>query len=1041
MSDAVKVAIRVRPFNSREKQEGAVLCVAMDGNMVKVTNPDDGVSKEYFYDYCYWSHDGFVEDPGTGFLTKDSSSSQYADQMVVYDDLGVEVLNNAWEGFHTCLFAYGQTGSGKSYSMVGYGSNKGIVPVTCERIFERMSSSRDTNIKYDVKISMLEIYNEQVQDLLAPGGKRVQGGLKIREHPKTGVFVEGIIKKEVQSYAEINAVTEAGTKNRTVAATQMNATSSRAHTVLTISFTQISYDPATGQPLNRKQSDINLVDLAGSERAAKTGATGDRLQEGSNINKSLSTLGKVITTLAKKSAGQLGKGEVIPYRESKLTRILQNALGGNSKTTMIAAISPATFNYDETLSTLRYADAVKAIKNKAIVNETPQEKLIRELREENERLKEMLEGRGGSSSSGPAGMSDEMRQEYEAQIEELRRQKEEAEKTMQQKLEESKTHKVVEIERELNVPHLSNLNEDPQLSGYIKHALKEGPNKLGRVQGENNIVLQGLGVANQHCIIAKQGGRVTVTPSQDPTNKTYINGKVITGPVQVQSQDRLRFGGHLYFVYVDPDQNPKVEVSWEDAVKEASEIELNQIMVQKEEEMRKKIQEELMASHQNFEEEKRKMNAEMAKSEESKKALAEREAALEQKYKQIEEDMKRKAEILKKQEQERQSRSQLDQELSKAMQVVNEANERAATLGKKIRFKPEFFKEPKPGGGDTTKIRVRVLLPELGDQKLFITLEQLGERLADMADLCQQFFEGTPLDQLEASNDPFKLDIEDVSRAFSSHQLIGQVFVYTQTLYYCMNIYNEPQPIYDTAGEQQGSLYVGIDPELEGDSIDEHDSMDEVEGVRCKLAVSITKAVGLPRIMCDNVYCAYSFAPESNRLNKTKEVSGTDPEFNYLNQHSFIITRKNAQEISEGCLSISVYGMITSSSKNQQLQRIKTMIEAPGAQGSAAPDQAYEESKRPHEQKLTNPEPVKKPIEEKKASAPLPPPTSKVAPVQAPAPYQAKPAAESKDVLTGKSPEAAVASKPVQAEATPATSVPPVAEVHKTKSSSCCLLQ
>jgi hypothetical protein len=151
----------------------------------------------------------------------------------------------------------------------------------------------------------------------------------------------------------------------------MNATSSRAHTVLTIQFTQIFYDENTGKPLNRKQSDINLVDLAGSERAAKTGATGDRLREGSNINKSLSTLGKVITTLAKKSAGEAKRGEVVPYRESSLTRILQNALGGNSKTTMIAAISPATFNYDETLSTLRYADQVKSIKNKAVINETP----------------------------------------------------------------------------------------------------------------------------------------------------------------------------------------------------------------------------------------------------------------------------------------------------------------------------------------------------------------------------------------------------------------------------------------------------------------------------------------------------------------------------------------------------------------------------------------------------------------------------------------------------------------------------------------------
>lgn len=1038
MSDAVKVAIRVRPYNSREKQEGAVLCVAMEANMVKVTNPEDGVAKEYFYDYCYWSHDGFIENPGTGYLAKNSASSPYADQMMVYNDLGVEVLNNAWEGFHTCLFAYGQTGSGKSYSMVGYGSNKGIVPVTCERIFERINSSTNPLIKFDVKVSMLEIYNEQVQDLLAPPSSRQKGGLKVREHPKTGVFIEGIIKRDVQSYAEIDAVTETGTKNRTVAATQMNATSSRAHTVLTISFTQISYDPATGQPVNRKQSDINLVDLAGSERAAKTGATGDRLQEGSNINKSLSTLGKVITTLAKRSAGTLGKGEVVPYRESKLTRILSNALGGNSKTTMIAAISPATFNYDETLSTLRYADAVKAIKNKAIVNETPQEKLIRELREENERLKELVGGRGGSGGA----MTDDMRQEYEAQIEELRRQKEDAEKTMEQKLQEASKHKVVEVERELTVPHLSNLNEDPQLSGYIKHPLKDGQNKLGRVQGENNIVIQGLGVANQHCIISKQGPEVTLHPSPDSSNKTYLNGKLVTAPSKIHSQDKLRFGGHLYFAYVDTAQHSKAEVTWEDAVKEAGEIEINGLMQQKEEEMRKKMQEEMQAAQQRFEEEKRKMSQDIEKSEESKKTLADREAALEEKYKQMEEDMKRKAEMLRKQEQERQSRSQLDQELSKAMQVVNEANERAATLGKKIRFKPEFYKEPKPGGGDSTNIRVRVLLPELGDQKLFITLDQLTERLADMSDLCQQFFEGTPLEQLDLTNDPFKLDIEEVSRAFNTHQMIGQVFVYTQTLYYCMDIFNEPQPIYDTAGEQQGSLYVGIVPVLEGEDIEEHDSFDEVEGVRCNLSIKIDKAVGLPRVMCDDVYCSYVFNPESSRLHKSHEVSGTDPEFRYVGQHSFIITKKNAQEISAGCITISVYGKITNTSKTQQLQRIKTII-GDDVRGHPEP----EEVKRPEERKAF--------VEEKRPAPPAkvppppaakvaPPTTSKVAPATTSAQpkqstedsqFKSKPAVESKEVIANKSPDAAAVSTQPQVIS---ANVP---EVQKTKSSSCCLLQ
>ena len=295
----------------------------------------------------------------------------------------------------------------------------------------------------------------------------------------------------------------------------MNATSSRAHTVLTICFTQVFYDENTGQPLNRKQSDINLIDLAGSERAAKTAATGDRLKEGSNINQSLSILGKVITQLAEKGKGK--KGAIIPYRESKLTRLLQNALGGNSKTTMIAAISPATFNYEETLSTLRYADQVKSIKNQAVVNETPQEKLIRELKEENEKLKAMLEGNPGaaggkklmqSTSYMPNEDDEDMRVMYEERI----RQLEEEAKNAGQSLSAAQNTDMqnrasrgpvnaVSAPVEVTTPHLSNLNEDPLLTGYVKHALKEGINRIGKSDESNppDIQVDGLGVKPNHC--------------------------------------------------------------------------------------------------------------------------------------------------------------------------------------------------------------------------------------------------------------------------------------------------------------------------------------------------------------------------------------------------------------------------------------------------------------------------------------------------------------------------------------------------------------
>lgn len=234
---------------------------------------------------------------------------------------------------------------------------------------------------------MLEIYMEQVNDLLSKQTK--QGGLQIRQHPSQGFFyAQDLSKIPVGDYKEIEQEIEKGTAKRTVASTQMNATSSRAHTVVTVTFDQI-FKGANGE--TKKSSVINLVDLAGSERADSTGATGDRLKEGANINKSLSALSNVIKALADLSSNPKKRNIMVPYRDSVLTKLLQNALGGNSKTIMIAALSPADINYQETLSTLRYADRAKQIKTKAVVNENQVEKLIRQLKEENERLRLQLE--------------------------------------------------------------------------------------------------------------------------------------------------------------------------------------------------------------------------------------------------------------------------------------------------------------------------------------------------------------------------------------------------------------------------------------------------------------------------------------------------------------------------------------------------------------------------------------------------------------------------------------------------------------------------
>ncbi|XP_047923687.1 kinesin-like protein KIF1B isoform X7 [Anser cygnoides] len=307
------------------------------------------------------------------------------------------MLLHAFEGYNVCIFAYGQTGAGKSYTMMGKQeeSQAGIIPQLCEELFEKINDNSNEEMSYSVEVSYMEIYCERVRDLLNPKNK---GNLRVREHPLLGPYVEDLSKLAVTSYTDIADLMDAGNKARTVAATNMNETSSRSHAVFTIVFTQKKHDAETDLS-TEKVSKISLVDLAGSERADSTGAKGTRLKEGANINKSLTTLGKVISALAEvdnctSKSKKKKKTDFIPYRDSVLTWLLRENLGGNSRTAMVAALSPADINYDETLSTLRYADRAKQIKCNAVINEDPNAKLVRELKEEVTRLKDLLRAQG-----------------------------------------------------------------------------------------------------------------------------------------------------------------------------------------------------------------------------------------------------------------------------------------------------------------------------------------------------------------------------------------------------------------------------------------------------------------------------------------------------------------------------------------------------------------------------------------------------------------------------------------------------------------------
>nr|XP_030136141.1 kinesin-like protein KIF1A isoform X2 [Taeniopygia guttata] len=383
---SVKVAVRVRPFNSREMSRESKCIIQMSGSTTTILNPKQPkeTPKSFNFDYSYWSH-------------TTPADINYASQKQVYRDIGEEMLQHAFEGYNVCIFAYGQTGAGKSYTMMGKQEKdqQGIIPQLCEDLFSRINDTTNDNMSYSVEVSYMEIYCERVRDLLNPKNK---GNLRVREHPLMGPYVEDLSKLAVTSYNDIQDLMDSGNKARTVAATNMNETSSRSHAVFNIIFTQKRHDAET-DITTEKVSKISLVDLAGSERADSTGAKGTRLKEGANINKSLTTLGKVISALAEMDSGpnknkKKKKTDFIPYRDSVLTWLLRENLGGNSRTAMVAALSPADINYDETLSTLRYADRAKQIRCNAVINEDPNNKLIRELKDEVARLRDLLYAQG-----------------------------------------------------------------------------------------------------------------------------------------------------------------------------------------------------------------------------------------------------------------------------------------------------------------------------------------------------------------------------------------------------------------------------------------------------------------------------------------------------------------------------------------------------------------------------------------------------------------------------------------------------------------------
>uniref|UniRef100_A0A914CSL6 Kinesin-like protein unc-104 n=2 Tax=Acrobeloides nanus TaxID=290746 RepID=A0A914CSL6_9BILA len=563
-SASVKVAVRVRPFNNRENERDSKSVIAMAGPTTTITG-GAGQIHSFNYDYSYWSCN--------------RSDAHFVNQKTVYEDLGVEMLEHAFQGYNVCIFAYGQTGAGKSYTMMGKPSDPeemGIIPRLCKDLFTRCEENSSQTLKYSVEVSYLEIYCEKPRDLLNPNNT---SNLRLREHPLMGPYLDELTKLVVCSYQDIYDLMDEGNKARTVAATNMNSTSSRSHAIFTIVLTQKRHDVETNMD-TEKVSKISLVDLAGSERAGSTGAEGQRLKEGANINKSLTTLGLVISKLADESSKKKGKGTratVVPYRDSMLTWLLRENLGGNSKTAMIAAISPADINFEETLSTLRYADRAKQIVCRAKINEDPNAKLIRELKEEVNKLKNLLLRRGieldatGELTSNKCALYSE-----EDTIEQLKTSEKliaQLNETWEDKLRKTEDIRKIREEelREMGLatsvdgstlgvfsptkfPHLVNLNEDPLMSECLLYYLKEGITRVGRPEAEvrPHIPLSGQGIQENHCKFINEDGMVTLEPEQGA--QCFVNGTPVTGPTRLTTGSRVILGRHHVFRFNDPQE-------------------------------------------------------------------------------------------------------------------------------------------------------------------------------------------------------------------------------------------------------------------------------------------------------------------------------------------------------------------------------------------------------------------------------------------------------------------------------------------------------
>uniref|UniRef100_A0A8D0AVI3 Kinesin family member 13B n=1 Tax=Sander lucioperca TaxID=283035 RepID=A0A8D0AVI3_SANLU len=896
-------------------------------------------SQVFAYDYCFWSMDETDKErfAGGGFQC-----------------LGESLLRNAFQGYNACIFAYGQTGSGKSYTMMGSGDQPGLIPRLCSALFDRTQKEQREEESFTVEVSYMEIYNEKVRDLLDPKGGRQT--LRVREHKVLGPYVDGLSRLAVASYKDIESLMSEGNKSRTVAATNMNEESSRSHAVFNIILTHTLKDLQSGTS-GEKVSRLSLVDLAGSERAAKTGAAGERLKEGSNINKSLTTLGLVISALAEQGSTK-NKNKFVPYRDSVLTWLLKDCLGGNSRTAMVATVSPSADNYEETLSTLRYADRAKSIVNHAVVNEDPNARIIRELREEVEKLRVQLtqaESLKAPELKDRLEESEKLIQEMTITWEEKLRKTEEIAQERQKQLEslgislQSSGIKVGD-----DKSFLVNLNADPALNELLVYYLKEHT-KVGSADSQD-IQLCGMGIQAEHCVIDIMADTaVILTPYRNA--RTCVNGSPVTSALQLHHGDRIFWGNNHFFrinlpkrrsrgpedeegegsVMKNSGSSEQLDADGDTASEVSSEVSFSYEFAQTEVMMKAlgnndPMQAVLQSLERQHEEEKRSAL-------ERQRQMYEQE--LQQLRKKLNPDrMGGISHSTSAQSRLRQWNEDREVVLVRSLRRLREQIVRANLLVQEACFISEELERH-------TEYRVTLQIPSdnlnanrkrdavLSEPAIQVrrrcrgkqiwSLEKMENRLVDMRELYQEWqdynlhhHDNPMMRSYFRRADPFFDEQEN-------HSLIGVANVFLSCLFYDVKL-QYAVPIINQKGEVTGRLHVevvrvggGLEDNMAGGDEPDNNQDTEVQDRKLVCMIKILQATGLPQYLSNFVFCQYSFWDQPEPVIVAPEVdpsssspSTKDPHcmvvFDSCKEVAVSVTEDFIEYLTEGAVVIEVYG-------------------------------------------------------------------------------------------------------------------------------------